>query len=382
MPASYLSRFRTTPTAHRSTQKYGSEWMAAAHLESERRLGTKTPEELERFSRWMEKAMARYGCSADRVSERGYELPDFSHQNWEEMRVFRLDKNPAGLGAETRSHFYAERSLSALQKLFADDREAPADLLHVTCTGYVSPSAPQRLIAEKGWQNQTRLLQIYHHGCYASLPAVRSATALVNSPHEKNAGRAEVAHTELCTLHFNPSLHDPEQLVVQSLFADGLIRYTVTSTAPSGPSLAVLSTGEWIVPDSGDEMQWYASEFGFRMVLSAKVPGKIASAVSPFIDDILIRAGLPLSAREEAVYAIHPGGPRILDGLQDILKLTDSQIAASRGVLHDHGNMSSATLPHVWERLLETLPNGTPIVSLAFGPGLTIAGGVFRKEGQ
>lgn len=356
--------------------------MAAAHVEVEKRYGNKTPEELERFAHFIEKAMGRYGCSPEKVAERGHELADFTHENWQEMEIFRLDENPAGRGAGARSQFYAARSLAALRKLFADDREAPPDLLHVTCTGYVSPSAPQRLIAERGWQNQTRLLQVYHHGCYASLPAVRNATALVNSPHERNAGRAEVAHTELCTLHFNPSLHDPEQLVVQSLFADGMIRYTVTAGAPNGNSLAVLSTGEWIVPDSAEEMQWYASEFGFRMVLSAQVPGKIATAINPFVDDLLARAGLPPTARTEAIFAIHPGGPRILDGLQDILKLTSDQIAASRKVLHDHGNMSSATLPHVWMALAESAPPGTPIVSLAFGPGLTLAGGVFLKESR
>ena len=63
--------------------------------------------------------------------------------------------------------------------------------------------------------------------------------------------------------------------------------------------------------------------------------------------------------------------------------LRPDQVQASNDVLRNHGNMSSATLPHVWKAMLEddTVRPGTLIVSLAFGPGLTISGAILRKRG-
>ncbi len=79
---------------------------------------------------------------------------------------------------------------------------------------------------------------------------------------------------------------------------------------------------------------------------------------------------------------MHPGGPRIIDRVREVLELTDAQVQTSRDVLFDCGNMSSATLPHIWQRLLEdrAVARGTPIVSLAFGPGLTMCGALLEKR--
>jgi predicted naringenin-chalcone synthase len=79
---------------------------------------------------------------------------------------------------------------------------------------------------------------------------------------------------------------------------------------------------------------------------------------------------------------VHPGGPRIIDGVRDALKLEESSVEISRRVLRDQGNMSSATLPHIWKEILqdESVPNGAWIPSIAFGPGLTLTGAVFRKR--
>lgn len=85
---------------------------------------------------------------------------------------------------------------------------------------------------------------------------------------------------------------------------------------------------------------------------------------------------------KRSVFAIHPGGPRLIEQLGQLLELAPAQYATSLDVLRDHGNMSSATLPHVWMRLLDDrrVPAGTLIPSLAFGPGLTICGALLEKR--
>ena len=98
-------------------------------------------------------------------------------------------------------------------------------------------------------------------------------------------------NTELCTLHFNPGDHSPEQLIVQSLFADGHIRYSLVpgddrSLPDSGGGFEILAVREEIVPHSLDQMTWVLSERGFQMTLSRDVPGKIASCLPRFLSNL------------------------------------------------------------------------------------------------
>ncbi len=64
--------------------------------------------------------------------------------------------------------------------------------------------------------------------------------------------------------------------------------------------------------------------------------------------------------------------------VREKLELSDWQVQDSKTILLEYGNMSSATLPHVWERILRSNSKNQPIVSLAFGPGLTLFGAVFE----
>jgi predicted naringenin-chalcone synthase len=106
------------------------------------------------------------------------------------------------------------------------------------------------------------------------------------------------------------------------------------------------------------------------------VPRLLAGCLGPFVARLLGE-----TRPEAAIFAVHPGGPRIVDEVQRLLGLGDAQVAESRAVLRDYGNLSSATLPHIWMRLLAdpAIRPGTPVASLAFGPGLTLAGGLFTK---
>jgi predicted naringenin-chalcone synthase len=224
-------------------------------------------------------------------------------------------------------------------------------------------------------------------GCYAALPAIRVASGLLSNPQSDGPARAEIIHTELCTLHFNPLDHRPEQIVVQGLFADGHIRYSVVHDEGPGSGsrsgFEILAVREEIVPDSIEDMTWVPSPRGFRMTLARTIPDRIASSLQGFLERLFDRAGFRFAeSRPQAFFAIHPGGPRIIDSIQSLLDLRPDQVATSRAVLFERGNMSSATLPHIWARMLDPsgIPEGALVASLAFGPGLTMAGGLFRRR--
>jgi len=388
-----LHSFRIVRPPHSETQEEALRWLAEAHIRAEEthRLNTGRPPVEPGFAAMMPRLLQRYGCSPGKISARGCELNDHLHTAWEKMEVYRLAEGSKGVGMSVRSEVFARGAHRTLHAMFANESNAPDDLIHVTCTGYVSPSAAQLLVVEKGWRQRTRVTHAYHMGCYAALPAIRIGSGFLASTTGQ-AHRVDIAHTELCTLHLDPSDHSPEQLVVQSLFADGHIRYTLSPgsdpTSATTPNTVqsgyrILTLADEMVADSANDMRWSVSEWGFRMALTQHVPEKIGNALPAFLVRLFSQAGLDYEAeKENTIFAIHPGGPKIIEQVSDKLGLRAEQSAASRVVLLNYGNMSSATLPHVWNEILESgaARPGQLVASLAFGPGLTICGSLFQVE--
>ena len=116
--------------------------------------------------------------------------------------------------------------------------------------------------------------------------------------------------------------------------------------------------------------------------LSVMVPVVIKRHVYSFVDKLLHQAGMNFEAdKERVMFAIHPGGPKIVEHIQDELGLLDHQVAISKSVFHENGNMSSATIPHILKGIIEepSIRRGTRVVCLGFGPGLTVTGLVLEK---
>lgn len=363
--------------------------MAHARAEMQHATLDDQPFEERAFVESMRRRLARFGCGSDRIATRGHEIDDCSHVRWNEMEVYRVAEHAAGEGTRARTKAFGRIATAAFSRLFVEVDVAPQHLIHVTCTGYEAPSAAQLLVAGKGWGTETSVTHAYHMGCYAALPALRIATgfsALAGTLGSASEGEAriDIVHTEICSLHMNPLRHEPEQLVIQSLFADGCIGYSVYPEAAfhgRSHALAVLSQAEWLVPDSAASMAWSCSDFGMEMVLARDVPDKIARSLAPFVQKLLRQAGQDDAALQRAVFAIHPGGPKIVEQIAATLGLSEPQIAFSRAVLRERGNMSSATLPHIWQEVASSseVRDGELVVSLAFGPGLTLSGAVLRK---
>jgi predicted naringenin-chalcone synthase len=382
-----LLDFKNVRPSNEAPQAETLQWLARMHTEAERSKcrSAGTEFDAESFQERMRKLFNRVGCSPERIGRRGYEIAEGAHADWAEIKIFDVAENPDGAGSQERTALYARAASAAMERLYAGEESAPRDLLHVTCTGYTSPSAAQKLVANRGWGGRTRVTHTYHMGCYASMPAIRIASGLLASdPKLAEDSRVDIVHNELCTLHMHPADHSPEQLVVQTLFADGHIRYSVVPHQHVGGrrALAVLSSREVVLPESGESMTWAVSNHGMRMTLSRDVPARIARTAREFVGALFADAGLrfPEDAAA-AIFAIHPGGPKVIDVMQAALELTDTQVAASRDVLYRFGNMSSATLPHIWMNLLsdDAVRPGTHVVSLAFGPGLTVSAALMVK---
>lgn len=119
-------------------------------------------------------------------------------------------------------------------------------------------------------------------------------------------------------------------------------------------------------------MTWDVTDLGFRMGLSPQVPDVLSLHVRTLVNELLTRNGLTIADVDG--WAVHPGGPKILDVVQEQLELTDEAIAPSREVLSAYGNCSSPTVLLVLDALRRQPRPPGRIVMLAFGPGLTLYG--------
>jgi predicted naringenin-chalcone synthase len=357
----YLSHFRNDLSTTPIPQAKAIEWLAAQHSIRSGLTADKLVKMLERF-----------GCSPEQIQQRRVWLPEFTAFGIDHLFPVPPTQDQPQMAA--RMQTYTEQMTVAVNNLYETETKEPSHLLHVTCTGYTSPSLAQNLVLHKNWQ--TVVQHIYHMGCYAAIPAVRTARGLIAT--EPNAS-VDILHTEFCTLHADLNSSSPEQLVVQSLFADACIRYRMSAQPTKGQnSFSLISTHEMLIPGSASDMTWDLANFGFSMTLSRMVPEKVGRHLKSFLEILFKKANLDISDLYKMTVAIHPGGPKIIDSIQKILELNENQITASRKVLYENGNMSSATLPFIWKETLEQLqPMPSPyVLSLAFGPGLTIAGNI------
>ena len=104
--------------------------------------------------------------------------------------------------------------------------------------------------------------------------------------------KIDIIHTEVCSIHSNPSLHQDDQLVSQSLFADGFMKYGL-SEETSSPHLKILAVHEEIIPDSINSMTWNVVDWGNQIYLAKEVPVLIARALKGYLKTLCEKARLP-----------------------------------------------------------------------------------------
>lgn len=232
-------------------------------------------------------------------------------------------------------------------------------LVVASCTGFIAPGLDQVIARRLGLSADVERVMIGFMGCYAGVTALRTAGHIIRS---QPRARVLVVAAELCTLHMQET-GDLESLLGQGQFADGAAAALVTS---EGEGLALGTSISLTLDDSAGLITWTIGDTGFAMELSGEVPGRIADALA----DPAVQAAI--APDPIAAWAVHPGGRSILDAVERGFALPPEKLTASRAVLHDYGNMSSATVLFVLQKLLAEQPASG--IALAFGPGLALEG--------
>lgn len=283
-----------------------------------------------------------------------------------------------------------ELGLQASRAALAEAGVAGAAITHlvtVSCTGFAAPGFDLALLAGLPLAADVARTHVGFMGCHGALNGLRVARAFVEADPRACVLLCAV---ELCSLHLQEGWN-PDHIVANALFADGAAAVVAVAgqgtpgrEAPRQGGLQLLASGSTVIPDTAGAMAWIIENHGFSMALSARVPGLIQAQLRPWLDGWLARHGLSLEAIRH--WAVHPGGPRILTAVLQSAELDDERLAVSRGVLRQFGNMSSATLLFILQRLRQgqgpaTASGPGPCLALGFGPGLTVEAALFRVDG-
>jgi predicted naringenin-chalcone synthase len=242
-------------------------------------------------------------------------------------------------------------------------------LITVSCTGMYAPGIDIELIERLGLSYSVQRTAINFMGCYASFNGFKVADAICKSNPE---AKVLMVGVELCTLHLQKSAED-DDLISNAIFGDGAGAVLFEANSQAYKSLKLESFFCGLLPSGKKEMAWNINDTGFLMRLSSYVPDFLEKGVNPLIGQLLKQMNLKMEDIKH--FALHPGGRRILEGIEQSLKISKEQNQASYEILRNYGNMSSVTILFVLQYLWQDLnpsQHQEKILSMAFGPGLTL----------
>jgi predicted naringenin-chalcone synthase len=256
----------------------------------------------------------------------------------------------------------AEKAVEAL--CLGDEKLSISHMVVTSCTGFTAPGLDQQLMERLGLNPSIERTMVGFMGCAAAVNALKIAHHIVRS---EPTAKVLVVNLELCTLHLQET-SDLEVILSALLFGDGGAA-SLVSARPEG--IALKDFHAVTIPHSRDLITWRIGEAGFTMTLSGEVPQRIAKALSHEAvrnDDQGILRGQHKDDYD--LWAVHAGGRTILDAVEQGLELAPDALEWSRGVLRDFGNMSSATIMFVLQRILQHAAPASRGLGMAFGPGL------------
>lgn len=270
-----------------------------------------------------------------------------------------------------RMQLFQKEALPLAVKAVADlngNLDGITHLITVSCTGMYAPGLDIQLVEELGLPTTIHRTAINYMGCYAAFNALKLADQFCLNNED---ARVLIVCLELCSIHFQKH-NDEDTMLANALFGDGAAAVLVESSS-EGVGLSLEHFHCDIVPSGKKDMAWHISDFGFEMKLSSYVPEIIKGGIHSLTQSLLGHLGM--SREDIDLFAIHPGGKRILQVIEEELSMSKEDNSFAYQVLQEYGNMSSPTVLFVLRRLMDSLSEkdrDKNVLSFAFGPGLTL----------
>ncbi len=271
--------------------------------------------------------------------------------------------------AERNARFAATApplAATAARRALDDAAVAPTDVgaVVVACsTGIAAPNLDRDLAERLGLPAGVRRVPLWGLGCAGGVAALALAADLAGA----HGAPVLAVAVETCSLTFLPSDTSRANLIACALFGDGAAAAVLV---PEGPGPSVCAATTTLVPDTPDAMGWNVVDGGLEVRFAPTLPGLVRRNAGPAADALARAAGVARFDR----FALHPGGPKILEAYADVLAPPPADLDASRRVLRDFGNMSSPTALFVLDHLQAHAPpaSGQTVAVIALGPGLAV----------
>ena len=314
-------------------------------------------------------------------------IPDFGISDPSQYTFFEQTTNLEPFpGTQKRLKFYEKEAIAiAINAVhncligFEDGiLQQITHLITVSCTGMHAPGIDIELVEKLLLNRDTERTCINFMGCYGAINALKVADYICRA--EPNA-KVLVVSVELCTLHFQKD-NTLDNWVANSLFSDGAAAVLVENTANrlgKGTYLSLKNFYTEFVTEARDDMGWYVGNTGFEMKLTSRVSKQIKKHIKALTERFLQK--VKVDAGQITAYAVHPGGRKILEAVEQALELPEESNAFAYQTLQEYGNMSSATILFVLQKMLAAQNlKGEKIMSFAFGPGLTVEGMILEMH--
>ena len=314
-------------------------------------------------------------------------IDDLIHGTRHSQSVFLPKFSPDDAGPTTGERMTIYREQAPLLALAASAQAleragVPAaqltHLVSVSCSGFGAPGWDIGLVKDLDLSPRIQRTHIGFMGCHGALNGLRVARAFVDAD---SRAKVLLCATELCSLHYHYQWN-PQKFIANAIFADGSAAavclpgsFPNSSLGTRPPALRLTASASFLVPHTEDAMTWNVGDHGFVMTLAKRVPDIIGKNLRPFLEPWLAEHDLAIA--DVASWAIHPGGPKILDAAGEALGLSADLLRPAREVYAAYGNMSSPTVLFILDHL-QKQGGKPPCVALGFGPGLNVEAALFH----